>query len=73
MAIDVVRKRPGMFIGDTENGTGVLQMVLEIVANSYDQHLAGRCSKIAVEIAADGTVTVEDDGPGLPVHGSDVF
>jgi len=60
-----------MFVGDTEDGSGVLHMVLEVLANSYDQHLAGRCSQVSIEIAADGTITVTDNGPGLAADGGD--
>ncbi len=67
-----VRQRPGLFVGDT-GGSGVLNLVLELLANSYDQHVAGRCSRVAIELLADATVIVEDDGPGLaadlpPLH-----
>ena len=58
-----------MFVGDTCTGDGVLHLVLELLANAYDQHVAGRCSSIDLDIAADGTITVEDDGPGIPVAG----
>lgn len=68
-SVEAARKRPGMYVGDTDSGAGVLNMLLELVANSYDQHFAGRCSTIQLEVAPDGTITVEDDGPGLPVHG----
>lgn len=68
-SIDAVRKRPGMYVGDTENGSGVLNLLLEPVANAYDQYLAGRCSRVSIEIASDGTITVEDDGPGLSAEG----
>lgn len=64
-----VRKRPGMFVGETEDGGGVLNMLLEVLANVFDQHLAGRCSRASVHIAADGTITVEDDGPGMASEG----
>ncbi|MGH9886371.1 MAG: hypothetical protein ACREBE_12630 [bacterium] len=50
--IAAVRKRPGMFVGDVENGDGVLRMILEVVANACDQHFAGRCSMIDIEVAA---------------------
>jgi DNA gyrase subunit B len=68
--VDDVRMRAGMFVGDSRTGEGALNMVLELVANAGDQHLAGRCSTIDVDIAANGTITVEDDGPGIPVHGA---
>lgn len=67
--IAVVRERPGMFVGATDDGSGVLHMALELVANALDQHLAGRCSRVAIEIAPDGAITVIDDGPGLPADG----
>jgi DNA gyrase subunit B len=67
---EAVRNRPEMFIGDTTTGAGVYHMVLDVLATACDQHLAGRCSSIAIDVAADGTITIEDDGPGLPVHGS---
>jgi DNA gyrase subunit B len=62
--IEAVRKRPGMYVGGT-GGTGVLHLVLEVVANALDQYLAGRCTTIAIAIAGDGMITVEDDGPGI--------
>src|SRR5262245_40218307 len=66
---DAVRKRPGMFVGDTWDGSGIVNMVLDLVANAYDQVLVGRCSRIRVDIGADGTICVSDDGPGIPVNG----
>jgi DNA gyrase subunit B len=71
VSVSLVRKRPGMYVGDTEDGSGILHMLLEVLANSFDQHLAGRCSRASIEIAGDGTITVEDDGPGLSVEGGD--
>jgi DNA gyrase subunit B len=70
-SIEAVRRRPAMYIGNTLDGSGVLHLLLEVVGNSYDQYLAGRCTTISVEIAADGALAVEDDGPGLPAEGSD--
>jgi len=70
IAIEAVRKRPGMYVGDTDDGSGVLHLLLELVANAYDQYLTGRCTKVAIDIAADGTITVEDDGPGFSSGGS---
>lgn len=64
---DVIRRRPGMFIGDIADGSGLAHMVWELVANSLDQHLAGRCSRIDVLLEQDGSVVVEDDGPGIPL------
>ncbi len=69
--LDAMRARPGMYVGNIHDGTGLSHLVWELVSNALDQHLAGRCTRIDVAVREDGAISVEDDGPGFSLFDDD--
>ena len=69
--LEAVRRRPGMYVGDVHDGSGLHHLLWEVVANALDQHLAGHCTQISIELGEDGSCTVEDDGLGIPAENAE--